>query len=575
MNMAQQTPALKVRVGGYSDKGRKTDNQDAFAAHLPSGEALRLKGACAAIADGVSSCADSHLASQTSVTSFVQDYFSTPDSWSAGNAASRVLHSLNSWLYQHNHQSKSERDSRLCTFSAVVIKSSTLHCFHVGDSRIYHRHQGQLELLTRDHTRMEKGRNYLARALGADPHLQVDYLSRPLAVGDQLLLTTDGIHEFLSQTQLDSYLNKAEQNLEECARTLVAAALAAGSHDNLTALVLTIDELPERSIDEQQHQILQRPIPPVLEAGNRIDQYEVLDVIFSNSRSHLYRVKDSSSGELYALKAPSLNYCDDADYLERFNREAWVGQQVQHPHVMRTRLAPEYARCLYYLSEHIEGQTLRQWMLDHPSPSLAQIRPLIDQLIQGLRAIQRADMLHQDLKPENLMITSDNQLKIIDFGTVRIAGIDELCHPLDDELPPGSVNYVAPEYRVGERADNRADLFSVAVICYEMLSGELPYKSGSAHKSELKHYSDLEYIPLRKRRPDLPLWLEACLKKALQPDPRHRYTVLSEFWHDLNHPNPRLEARLEQQPLLQKDPIRFWQLLAVLLLLLNLLQLLL
>ena len=76
-------------------------------------------------------------------------------------------------------------------------------------------------------------------------------------------------------------------------------------------------------------------------------------------------------------------------------------------------------------------------------------------------------------------------------------------------------------------------------------------------------------------RPDLPLWLEACLKKALQPDPRHRYTVLSEFWHDLNHPNPRLEARLEQQPLLQKDPIRFWQLLAVLLLLLNLLQLLL
>lgn len=565
------TSTLNVRFGGCSTGGVKALNQDAFAAQQASGQALTFKGAAAVVADGVSSCADSHIASQTAVTSFLSDYFSTPHSWSVGQSAARVLHSLNRWLHQHNRPNK---DAMLCTFAGVVIKSRTLHGFHVGDSRIYHLHQGELEQLSQDHNRTEGGRSYLSRALGGDSLLKVDYLSRPVQEDDRILLTSDGLHQFIPHGQLQQLLCEGSENPELCARRLVQQALDNGSDDNITALIISVDQLPQETLDESQQQLTRLPIPPVLEPGNRIDDYEVLEVLFSGTRSHLYRVIDHESGQQFALKTPSLNFTEDNLYLDGFIREEWVGQRINHCNVMKTCPPLRPKRFMYYLSEHIEGQTLRQWMDENPQPALAQVRALIRQIIQGLRAFQRADMVHQDLKPENILIDRSGQVKIIDFGTVKIAGIEEISSPLDRSTPQGSVNYIAPEFLLGQPGNYRSDLFSLAVICYEMLTGKLPYKAQKAHKPRLKHYSELQYIPAIHHRHNLPLWVEGCLRKALQPDPAHRYHALSEFLKDLEHPNRALEAEIQHQPLLQRNPLKFWQGLALILLLLNLIQLL-
>ncbi|MCV6588466.1 MAG: bifunctional protein-serine/threonine kinase/phosphatase [Marinobacterium sp.] len=574
----------EVRFGGCSAGGIKALNQDAFAAHQPTGQELHFKGAAAVIADGVSSCTDSHIASQTSVTSFINDYFSTPHSWSVRQSVSRVLHSLNRWLYQHNQPGQ---DAMLCTFASAIIKSDTLHCFHVGDSRIYLWQQadptapGELELLTRDHNRTEGGRNYLSRALGGDNQLKVDYLSRQIQAGDRILLTSDGLHEFIPHNQLCQQLAPtADDDLEQCARALVQQALDNGSNDNVTALIMAVERLPRANLSDSQQRLNQLPIPPALEAGNRIDYYEVQEVIFSGARSHLYRVIDPDSGRTFALKTPSLNFSEDTLYLDGFLREDWVGQRIEHRNVMKTFPPLRPRRFMYYLSEYIEGQTLRQWMHDNPQPSLSEVRALLRQIIQGLRAFQRADMVHQDLKPENIILTHNGEVKIIDFGTVLIAGVEEITSPLARSIPQGSVNYiapeylVAPEYRTAPQVNFRADLFSLAVICYEMLTGKLPYRPTSGHKPRLKHYGELHYIPAIHHRPDLPHWLEGCLRKALQPDPALRYNALSEFQQDMEHPNRQLEARIRHQPLLQRDPLKFWQALALLLLLLNLIQLL-
>ena len=200
---------LSLRFGGKSVAGIKEVNQDAFAAHLPENSELEFKGGAAVIADGVSSCPDSHIASQTSVTSFMQDYFSTPQSWSVRNSVSRVLTALNSWLHKENTQSSRENDSMLCTFTALVVKSNTLHLFHVGDSRVYLYQDGELEQLTVDHVRKSGGQNYLARALGGDRHLEVDYSTRALKEGDCLLMTTDGVHEFIPHKLLKEILSES------------------------------------------------------------------------------------------------------------------------------------------------------------------------------------------------------------------------------------------------------------------------------------------------------------------------------------------------------------------------------
>lgn len=561
---------LSIRFGGKSIAGIKPVNQDAFAAHIPDKADREFKGAAAVIADGVSSCADSHIASQTSVTSFMQDYFSTPHSWSVRNSVSRVMTALNRWLHKENNLSHREQDNMLCTFSALVIKSNTLHMFHVGDSRIYHFQQGELEQLSQDHVRKSGGHSYLARALGGDRHLEVDYSTRPLSDGDLLLMTTDGVHDFLTRTEMKEVLSNAFSDPEKAADTLISSALAKGSDDNLTALIVCVDELPVKSLEESHQQLTQLPIPPVMQVGNQIDGYEVLDLIFSGTRSHMYLVKDKETHQQYVLKAPSTNFSDDSLYLDGFIREEWVGQRIDHHHVMKTYPCRQQKLFLYYVGEHIQGMNLREWMNDNPNPQLDEVRKLAKQIIQGLRAFQRADMVHQDLKPENIMINQDGRVKIIDFGTAKIAGIEEMSSPLDKAIPQGSVNYIAPEYLMGESGSFKSDLFSFAVIIYEMITGKLPYKEMSSSSAEIGNYAELEYIPALHHRKDLPLWVEGCLRKALQPNPRFRYDAFSEFEKDFTRPNHALEAKIQHQPLLEKNPVLVWKLLAGLLLISNL-----
>ena len=563
---------LEVRFGGYSTKGKKVLNQDAFAASHPSGAEREYKGAAAAIADGVSSCEDSHIASQTAVTGFIEDYLSTPPSWGVGHSASRVLTGLNRWLYHENQNRMGHRESMLTTFSAVVVKSSTLFCFHVGDSRIYHLCDGELEQLTSDHVLTSKNHEYLSRALGADSHLEVDFFKRTLNPNDRLLLTTDGVHGHLTSTRIKELLSDDTLHVEAIAKKIVEAAYANGSDDNLTALIVEIDQLPLETLDETHQRLTQLPIPPVLKPGNKIDNFEVLQVIFSGTRSHMYLVKDLDSAKLFILKAPSENFAEDLVYLDGFTREEWVGLTLDHPHVMKTYRPTHPKHFMYYLGEYIEGTNLRQWMHDNPDPSVDQVRQWAQQIVSGLRAFQRKDMIHQDLKPENIMINKDGQIKILDFGTVLIAGSEELNTPLDKSVPQGSVNYIAPEFLVGEKASFKSDLYSLGVIIYEMLTGELPYKEPNIKKATLNNYCQLDYISSTHHRKEIPTWIEACLKKALQPNPIHRYSAFSEFMQDLSVPNRQLEASILKQPLIEKHPVRFWQGVAVLLLILNLVQ---
>ncbi|WP_024870798.1 bifunctional protein-serine/threonine kinase/phosphatase [Tolumonas lignilytica] len=564
--------SLKVRVGGYSIAGQKSINQDAFAVKIPDGCELEQKGGVAVIADGVSSCEDSHIASQTAVTSFINDYLSTSPSWSVSTSASKVISSLNRWLYQKNQQNHGIKDSMLTTFSAAVVKSATLHIFHVGDSRIYLYSQQQLEKLTTDHVATSGKRTHLTRALGADSHLEVDYLKRVLNEGDRIILTSDGVHGVLTSATMKEILFRA-QDPEAQAKALVDLALYQGSEDNLTVLVLAVDSLPNETLDETQQRLTQLPIPPVLLIGNKIDGYEVLDIIFNGTRSHMYQVRDTESGALFVLKAPSEYFTEDLLYLDGFIREEWVGQTIDHPNVMKTYKPLRPKQFMYYLGEYIVGCDLRTWMNEHPAPDLTTVRDITKQIIAGLRAFQRNDMVHQDLKPENIMLTPEGKVKILDFGTVLVAGSQEMNSPLDKSIPQGSVNYIAPEYLMGVSGTMRSDLFSLAVIVYEMLTGKLPYKERSPRAGKLKSYAELTYTPAKYFRPDLPVWVDAALQKALQPVPENRYEAFSEFLTDISAPNRELEAGLQHRPILEENPLLFWKFTALILLLGNLMQL--
>lgn len=562
--VTENAEPLSVSFGGCSSPGVKPDNEDAFAAHQPPAGARHYKGVVACVADGVSCSDNAQQASQTSVTQFVEDYYSTPDSWPVKKSAARVLSSMNAWLFHYGQQAAYRHNGMVTTFSALVCKSTTAHIFHVGDSRVYLLQQGKLLQLTRDHTNRQLGDSaVLTRALGMDSRLEVDYLQESLTAGDLFVLTTDGFHNFVSPEKMAEAVQQSDC-LESCAQALVQMAADNGSQDNISCLLVRIDSLPKEEIDEVHRQLTELEIPPVMEPGMSIDDFLIESVVHSGTRSHIYRVTEKNSGQHYILKVPSPNFAEDPQYLEGFIREQWAGRRIDNPRVMKIYQRPESSPFLYHLCEPIDGQTLSQWMLDNPRASLQSVRQITQSIVSALRVFQRLGMQHRDLKPENIMINNAGEAVLIDFGTVWVEGLEEISSVIQEDVPVGSVDYIAPELLL-ETIHPASDLFSLGVIVYEMLTGEMPYKSVYA-KRNYRHFSDWHYRSLATARPDVPDWVDLALKQATEPDPRRRYPAYSEFLQDLTVPNKQLVARHKSAPLLERNPLLFWRLLSLLLL---------
>ncbi len=565
--------AMQVGIGQFSDQGRKARNEDFHGVRLPGDRLMRTKGIVAAIADGVSASERGREAAGACVTGFLEDYMSTPESWSVRKSAQQVLAALNAWLYSQGHAYRDPARGLLSTLSALVLKSTTAHVFHVGDSRIYLLRAGNLQPLTTDHkTWVGGGRSVLSRALGVDPRLDIDYHRQAVEPNDTFLFTTDGVHEYIADAQMARIMIENAGNLDRAAEIIARTALANGSQDNVTVQILRVESLPPPQGEAIYEQLTELPFPPPLEPGMVLDGYRILRELHASSRTQLYLAEDLGTGVQVALKTPSPRFDDDPAYIEQFIQEEWIGRRLDHPHVMRVHAPGRPRRFLYTAMEYIEGRTLRQWMHDHPRPDLEAVRSLIEQIAKGLQAFHRLEMTHRDLKPENVLIDANGTAKIVDFGSARVAGIAEIETPFTRAAILGTRNYCAPEYLAGEAGDNRSDIYALGVIAYEMLAARLPY--GPAGEDWRAARAGRHYTPIGEHRPDVANWVDGALRKAVHPLPAQRYGELSEFLHDLRHPNRSLVAELSA-PLIQRNPVLFWKLTAALLLLANLVTLML
>jgi eukaryotic-like serine/threonine-protein kinase len=567
-------PNLKISLGYASDKGVKADNEDFFGSIVPIGTPLIHKGIAVAIADGMSGSDAGKQASHCCVVSFLTDYYSTPDSWSTKLAAQKVLSATNSWLYSQGQAQYQSAKGMVSTLSILILKSTTAHIFHIGDSRIYRLRQGNLEQLTRDHRIwVSNDKNYLNRAMGIEPRLEVDYRALPLAKGDMFLMTTDGLHDFIDDKTLRHILQQ-EVDLSVMADNLLQYASANHSDDNLTCQLVRIDELPEVKQDELLRRHINLPFPPPLEPGAMLDGYRIERELHASKRTQIYKAMDTKTHSRVIIKTPSVLYEDDTHYREHFLHEEWAGKRLNHDNVLKVLDTDREKSFIYYVTECLAGSTLRDWMTANPKADIKETRHIINQIAKGLRAFHRMEMLHQDLKPENIMFNDKGVVKIIDFGSVKIAGITELT-PIndDDDNVLGTLNYTAPEYHTGQRGTVKSDQFSLAVIMYEMLNGTLPFGEDMPEKPSAAKLSNLQYVPSIHCNSMVPIWIDGALKKATSINPVLRYEELSEFLHDLNIPNPKFLSAQENLPLIQRNPLLFWKCLSLMLLLGNLITL--
>lgn len=557
---------LKISIGEYTSKGRKDVNQDFHDICIPKEPQLTNKGIAIALADGISSSEVSQTASKTSVTSFLMDYFSTPESWTIQKSAQRVMTATNSWLYAQTKQSQYYYDANkgyVCTFSAMIIRSTTAHIFHVGDTRIYRLRNNKLEQLTEDHRLwISQEKSYLSRALGVDTDLKIDYDTLQVEVDDIFLFMTDGIYEFVSTDLMISTIEQFSDDFNAAAKCIADTAYEKGSDDNLTIQLVKVDAIPDKDVNEIQKQLSEKPLPPILEARMLFDGYKIIRGLSASSRSHVYLAVDTETDTQVVLKTPSIDLSEDKAYLERFLLEEWIAIRMNNAHLVKSYLQTRKRNYIYNVTEFIDGKTLTQWMIDNPSPAIETVREIAEQIARGLLALHRQEMIHQDLRPDNIMIDNTGTVKIIDFGSTRIKGIVETNAYLEQENLQGTAQYSAPEYFLGEVGSYRSDLFSLAVIVYQMISGELPYGTQVARSTTKAAQKKLKYKHLISDINEVPMWIDEALKKALEPNPYKRYGELSEFLFDLRHPNKAFLNK-SRPPLLERNPVLLWKMISL------------
>ncbi len=567
---------LTVSIGQYSDKGRKEINQDFYGLLVPNEPLLSSKGIAMGLADGISSSEVSLIASETSIRGLVEDYYCTSETWSVKKSVTHVLTAANSWLHSQTQKSDYRFDKDkgyVCTLSAMVIKSSTAHIFHLGDCRIYRFRASDTEKpnllqLTEDHRlRLSDSKSYLSRAMGFHPAFECDYKTFSIEKGDIFVFLTDGVYEFSKREDIIETINRHSNELDIAAKILATLAFNAGSDDNLSVQLVKVDSLPNQNIDERLQELTELPFPPILDVRMIFDGYKILSNLHASSRSHVYLAIENEQHNSHSpivIKTPSIDLKDDPAYLERFLMEEWIAKRINNAHVLKPCLQTRKRQYLYIAFEYIDGQTLTQWMLDNVKPNLQTVRNIVEQIVKGVTAFHRMEMVHQDLRPENIMIDKNGVVKIIDFGSTKVAGLLEMTRAVEHQNLLGTAQYSAPEYFLGETGTSRSDLFSIGVITYQMLTGKLPYGAQVAKARTRAAQHKLKYRTALHDEREVPAWVDDTLQKALHPNPNKRYQELSEFMFDLQKPSKAFLNKTKA-PLLKRNPVAFWQSVCVIL----------
>ena len=241
------------------------------------------------------------------------------------------------------------------------------------------------------------------------------------------------------------------------------------------------------------------------------------------------------------------------------------GTAHRQPHVLKPCLQHRKRNFLYVATEYIDGQTLRQWLVDNPKPSLETVRGIVEQVAKGLRAFHRKEMLHQDVRPDNIMIDATGTVKIIDFGSTRITGVVEATPSGISNDILGTQQFTAPEYFLGEPATSRSDLFSLGVHHLSDADGKVALWRADRQRADALAIQRAGLPPgptpaiATCRNGSTARWRRRSI-----PIPAKRYDSFSEFLFDLRHPNANYLATLST-PLIERNPLLFWKCTTILL----------
>jgi len=544
---------LEIAAGFATLQGPKADNQDFGGVHIGTAAEQREHGVVAVIADGVSGSKAGRMAAELTTRSFIDGYLDqNPLNGIAANGI-KALRGFNRWLHSRGRIDPA-MEGAATTFTALILRGREATALHVGDSRAWHFRDGVLTRLTEDHTRAQQGLSHvLYRAVGIEADVKLDVRQVRLEPHDRLLLTTDGVHGVLADAVIASLLGR-RSSPDADAHAILAAVEAAGARDNATAIVIDVVRTgaPDwEAITAEAEGLTILPPPAV---GDNVDGFALQRVVADGRYTTLFLAKDTlGDGGLVVLKFPKPAVVSEHGARTAFLREAFIGRRIDSPFVGKVLSLDAGRQSRLYIAQPFHaGQTLHTRLAQEGPFEIAEGIGVALRLSRAVSALHRAGVTHRDIKPDNVILETQGGLKLVDLGVARLRLAEEFA----EAEAPGTAGYKAPEMYAGESGNTATDQFALGVTLYRLFTRTYPW--GEVDPADAPRF-DRAPAPPTRHRPDMPAWLEAAIMRAVAVDPNERFEDVEELIHVLETGSAVAAPPPRQLSLIERDPVRFWQ----------------
>ena len=491
----------------------------------------------AIVCDGVGSATEGAQAAKRTTNYLMNNLKIRPKTWDIEKSIISFIKSINSILYQES-QVNYESTELVTTLTIVVIEGNRLYGANVGDSRVYLYRNKSINQLSLDHAMDEAGyENVLTQAIGIDAEVEPFYFENLLQKDDKILLCTDGLYGLMSEDRLEKGINLGAHSLVKKASRLMEDNLP----DDTTAVVLDILKANELEILKQQ----QVSIPQSLKKGEIVDGYTLEKSLIDNGRTWLCSKKTKQ----YVIKFAPYECINNEKTLDLFVKEAWNAKRLK-THLFPKAVIPKNRTQRYYVMELFKGEDLDSY-LKHKHLTIDDSIELAMTLLDMSQFLLKYDLVHGDIKPNNIMIAKDNdenlEFKIIDFGSItEIFSLNSNA---------GTPSYLSPERFQGESISESSEIFSIGVTLYLSLTGKYPY-------GEIEPFQNPFFKPAKKPsyyNNNIPDWLDSVILRSLAIDKDQRYEHYSEMSYELKYPQKVKPFFSKETSFIERSPLSFYK----------------
>ncbi|HTP64736.1 MAG TPA: protein kinase [Geobacteraceae bacterium] len=559
---------MELTYAELSSPGPARENNEDFVGFWQPDtlEEKRGRGAVAALADGVGGLARGEVASRMAVETVLKEFREASEGKTPQQLINQVFNTANLAVYDKGMEEHGK--ARMATTLAVVVlRNNEIVVGNVGDSRVYLVRKAEIQQLSTDHSyvgmqqkfgliseqdaKTSEHRNILTRSVGQEPVIRVDVEGSTVYKGDRVVLCSDGLYAHVADSEIADIVSRYSP--AQACRQLVALAEQRGTDDNLSVQVLQINDVEEISYYRGTPMYYKPPDPTAgyeLQPGQTLDdRFFIVETISRSGMATIFKAVDQKTKETVAVKVPFMQFESDPGFYSRFQREEEIGNHLHHPYILRfiPEEEGEQRSRPYIVTEYLRGYTLAHLLNSvRPMPEKDALS-IAGRVCEALVYMHEHNVIHRDMKPQNIMILYDGSLRVMDFG---IAKSGEGRRITFSGFTPavGTPDYMAPEQVKGKRGDERTDIYSLGAMLYEMVVGETPFEGENDNMFVVMNARVTgDPAAPRKRNPRVSPQVEEIILHAMERDPAKRYRTTLEMKAELDNPETvRLTGRCDR-----------------------------